>query len=652
MKRSMRPFLSSLVMLILISSAALAQDGSSQHHHVRANVSDIGGGERKHPRHQHGDDHGHLPASQENVELVGKLEVTDVPGRIADVGVLGNFAYLAAFYEPECRDGGVYVVDISDPTKPTNAGFIPTTPGSFVGEGVQGITLSTPSFQGDVLVYNNEICGDGGLGGVSLWDVSDPRNPVPLAEHRGDDSDDGVVNQIHSSLAWQDGNRAFVVLVDDEELRDVDILEITDPRNPVLIAETGITLWPDDEDIQAYGIGDFPASFFHDVQVKRVQGHMIMLLSYWDKGWVLLNVDDPANPQFIRDSDFPDPDPLTGFSPPEGNAHQAEFSHNNRYIIGTTEDFAPFRVERAQVTSGPYAGKEFPAAQSSFAPITDRAPLEGTTYYVGRACDPASVPAAPATFAIALIERGECSFFFTAQNILAAGYDAAITFNTNDPDEFRACELTIDPYVTQDVPFVFVSRSAGYALLGIAYDPATCFSSTAPPLPDIGTQGAEVRVEARFDGWGDVHLLDGQTLAEVGAYAIDEARDTDFAIDFGALSVHEVAVDPSQNLGYLSYYAGGFRVVTFGAFGIKEVGHYITEGGNDFWGVQVYKPQGSADTLILASDRDSGLWIFRYTGTCGGYEGDETCDAPPVPAPVTGPPGSTKLYLPLVQKQP
>ena len=40
------------------------------------------------------------------------------------------------------------------------------------------------------------------------------------------------------------------------------------------------------------------------------------------------------------DSDYPLPDTLfPAFEFPEGNAHQAEFTRNNRWIIGTDEDF-------------------------------------------------------------------------------------------------------------------------------------------------------------------------------------------------------------------------------------------------------------------------------------------------------------------------
>ena len=77
--------------------------------------------------------------------------------------------------------------------------------------------------------------------------------------------------------------------------------------------------------------------------------------------------------------------------------------------------------------------------------------------------------------------------------------------------------------------------------------------------------------------------------------------------------MHEVAVDPYKpNLAYLSYYAGGMRVIEYGLSGLKEVGHHIDEDGNNR-GIEVHKlRQLKKPTVILASDRDSGLWIYQY----------------------------------------
>jgi hypothetical protein len=145
----------------------------------------------------------------------------------------------------------------------------------------------------------------------------------------------------------------------------------------------------------------------------------------------------------------------------------------------------------------------------------------------------------------------------------------------------------------------------------------------AGDAPAIGTVSTErVRATSKFDGWGYAHLYRRQAgkIERVDSYAISEALNPAYAFGFGDLSIHEFATDPTQNLAYISYYAGGVRVVRFGASGITEVGHYIDSGGNNFWGVETFVPGTNAagplkgKRLFAGSDRDHGLWLFRYTG--------------------------------------
>jgi hypothetical protein len=124
-----------------------------------------------------------------------------------------------------------------------------------------------------------------------------------------------------------------------------------------------------------------------------------------------------------------------------------------------------------------------------------------------------------------------------------------------------------------------------------------------------------VRLSSEFDGWGYVHLYrkgEGK-LQELDTYAIPEAHDEDYAEGFGDLSVHEVAMsEQSSDLAYFSYYAGGFRVAEIQGDELAEVGRFIDDGGNNFWGVQVFQEDGKE--YVAASDRDYGLYIFEYTG--------------------------------------
>jgi hypothetical protein len=558
---------------------------------------------------QHGGPGGHLPGSSHNVELVGQADITGAaPGRVADVSAFGNYAYLTVRDPAGCSDAGVAVMDISDPSNPAQVGFIDATEGSFPGEGSQVLDMSTNAFTGQVLVFNNELCAIGGDGGVSLWDVTDPLNPQVLTAHAGDGSPPGAfspLHQIHSAFAWQARSRAFVVIVDNEEVRDVDILEITDPRNPVFLTELDLN---DFGVLQEGVLGD--NSFLHDMTVQRIGSDWVMLLSYWDGGWVQLNVNDPANPVFLRDSDYPLPDSVTGRHYSEGNAHQAEFSPSGKFIIGTDEDFDP-RPFVGTITSGSFTNSVFTFLEGTASrPVAQVAPLQGPTGFLGQACG--AVPPAPSPDTVALIERGGCTFQVKADSARAAGYAAVIVFNLQAGGA-APCQGRVIPIVTTDIPFLFVTRSIGLKFLG-TFDPDV--SPCVQPTPPAGSPSGGVRIEQIFDGWGYVRMLNAGSNAQIDAYTIPEGQDPAFETGFGDLTVHEVAIDRFRDdLAYLSYYSAGIRVLRYTKAGLDEVGHYIDAGGNNFWGVEVHRLPGSDDTLILGSDRDSGLWIFRYTGS-------------------------------------
>jgi hypothetical protein len=584
---------------------------------------------------QHGAPGGHLPGSSLNVELVGSVNVSgatgiDKPGHIADVAVSGNYAYLAArrLNTNPCGPGGVYVIDISNPATPTEVGFIAFPPHSYPGEGMQVISLNTPKFKGDILVTNNENCGTNParVGGMSIYDVTNPLAPVPLAVGKGDTNNGALVRarQIHSVFAWQDGKRAFAIIVDNEEVTDVDIMEITDPANPTHIAEVSILNWPDAHSPLANG----EAVFLHDMVVKKVNSDYLALLSYWDAGWIVLNVNNPASPVFINDSNYPDPEPLLGFSPPEGNAHQGEWSHNNKFIIGTDEDFSPSRLS-FEVTSGPNAGFYGGGQFSWTVPIGESNPFVGSTVWGGSGCeedvngntisDRLEVPSQVSTGAdIVVFTRGTC-FFKKVESGQLAGYSKVIimqshggTRNGLTPNGFTCGAQGHAFPITASA--ICIGHRAGHLLFNDA--PEYTSQPEGSDMPPIGTLGESVSANATFDGWGTIHLLDGKTLEEIDNYSISEAIDPAYATGFGTMSIHEVAMDKALNLGYLSWYDAGIRVVSFGPDGIQEVGHYIDANGNDFWGVEAHRLPGdpTETTYILASDRDSGLWIFKYTG--------------------------------------
>src|SRR5919204_2872511 len=195
--------------------------------------------------HQHGTEEGHLhpEGSHSNVQLIGKLKLKNVvPEKIADVGVFKGYAYLAAWGVVTCKYNGVHVVDVRDPANPKEAAFIASKEGSYPGEGIQALHIDTPAYNGDILVSNNEKCKDAaGFGGMNIYDISKPASPTPLVEGIGDFTVTGQgkkdAHEIHSVFAWDAGAKAYAVIVDNEEGTDVDIVDISDPKNASLLVE-------------------------------------------------------------------------------------------------------------------------------------------------------------------------------------------------------------------------------------------------------------------------------------------------------------------------------------------------------------------------------------------------------------------------------
>ena len=612
---------------------------------------------------QHGSDDRHLPPTRKHVEVVSKLEpLSQGPvgeAQIADVAVYNGFAYLQSGWNCEAGKGGFYVIDIRNPAAPVEVNFTPALPSNYHGEGAQVITMTTPSFSGDVLAVNNESCpGATQGGGFDLYDVSNPANPVPLVQGFGDFGPEGSLtgpdtkaNENHSIYIWDAGDKAYAAIVDNEELHDVDIFDITNPRAPQPVREydlfdTAPEAFSDDANVGT--------AFLHDMVVKNVGGSFKMLASYWDAGYIQLNADDPANLVYEGDSDFGGSDPLTGFNPPEGNAHYSEYSFDNRFFLTGEEDFAPFRVEFVDIEN--VGRRDAAMVPGGVAPnfLPDEI-LNGPTAYVGYACDGSAPVPTPTSLGmtkddpdeefIAVVQRGPafdpdedydgdgvtnndpddaCFPGDKAENIAVKGWDAALYVNRHPASGDAADDGVNCGSGGFDRAFVAVctTHEAFHELFGqtpnftVPYDDSD--GGTPDEGPGIGEQGEKITAEGLFDGWGYMSMYsttrdENGKFPLVDAHAIKESLNQAYAFGFGDLSIHEQAADPTEPLSYSAYYSGGMRVFSFEAGKITEQGAFIDEGGNDMWGVEQFTT-ANGERLFAGSDRDFGLYVFRYTG--------------------------------------
>jgi hypothetical protein len=608
---------------------------------------------------QHGPTEGHLPPTSANVNLVGKLKLTNFAGDISDVSATqapnGRWYAYIGDWGAKCQTGGVHVVDVSDPANPTKVGFLNSGGTAYVTEGVQALSIATPAFTGDILVVSNEWClprSNPKLnpGGFTIWDITDPTNPRRLVDGFGDfDLHGNRANESHSAIAWntEDGD-AYLAAIDNEELEDVDLFEITDPRNPTLLAETSVP----GVNVDAYG----QEKTSHDFDVLQFpDGSWHLMVSDWDAGWIDLDVTDPANPAIVGDFDYAECDQVIPTAcPPEGNAHQGEWNSDASVFVGTDEDLSPFRLPVA-VTSGPLAGQNFDAGEFGFTKPVATFPdgrVNGLTVFGGYGCpddtaeipDPSVLgPLGPDEEAIIVFQRGPvgdgnhphdaCFFSDKIRAGEEAGYDVVLVANHHAGADGGALA---DAFFCGGQGSPVLGTAAGLCVghrfmheaFGTTPDYTFPYPEPAPSEPTAGALGPCIEAESEFDGWGYARLVDTSTPSapnEVGQFAIPQTDDPDFAVGFGDVDVHEVEVprgDPNEGgpnvdddkLAYFAWYSGGFRVMDFtDPANPVEAGRYIDPAGNNFWGVALAEDQ-NGDRIVLNSDRDYGLFIFRYTG--------------------------------------
>lgn len=291
------------------------------------------------------------PPSAKGLKIIGKNNFGK-SGFNSDVWSLRQTSYVGTWgvFGVACPNDGTKVIDISTPSSPQLVDLIPAPPGTQTND-VKARRVNTGSFEGDVLVVSNEDCDpSGGARGFEVWDVTDPANAQFLSRfgpvHAVDE--EPFLSQIgfgvHNTFIYKQGGRVFVFTVVDfaeifqflngvprqQMVGDLRIVEITDPTNPVQIADWGA--------IKNLGLNPFttgppgdddPFSFLHDVWVKDD----IAYLSWWDAGLILLDVSDPSDPQFLGRLTYP--------AGAEGNTHVAVPVKDGAVTAIGDEDFEP-----------------------------------------------------------------------------------------------------------------------------------------------------------------------------------------------------------------------------------------------------------------------------------------------------------------------
>jgi hypothetical protein len=509
---------------------------------------------------------------------------------------------------------GVDIIDISDPAHPVKLSSTLERTGTSM-EDMQAIGIAGR----DVLAAGLQSCpgvpGDN-LRGLELYDITDPANPEPLSFFEvgpGVPFHPGVHE--FDLTKTPDGRTLALLAVPfleafsatppdfDDGLGEVLIVDISDPADPQLLSDWGVLQEP------ALGLdfylasarGLVPQVFAHSVRANT--NGTRAYVSYWDAGFIILDISDPADPVYLGHTEYP--------AGAEGNAHSVVDVRGGNVLVGADEDFSPFALTFEVAAPEAVAGA-YPAAEAFFTPPIAEVPLIGALVHVGRGCPPDTPGLDPAgdpylgdpAGKIALIERGACAFDNKVAWAQLRGAIGAVVYDTqpglvsmggNNP------VLTGSPDVIGTeivIPALSIEQQTGLTLVA-----------------ELGAgELVEVAAASEFVGWGFLRVFDigdPSMPVEIGTFATDNTFDPEVAAH-GIWSVHNPEV--RGHTLYASWYSDGVRVIDISQPSRpREIGFWAGEGAPedappvDIWSVV---PHGD---LLLASDRNHGLYILRTT---------------------------------------
>ena len=303
------------------------------------------------------DSGGNNTAQAFNMEVVGH---NDLGGRgfNADVWVHKGYAYVGQWgfgdwaagskdrFCPQDSNPSALILDARDPTNPQVVGRLQNPPNTSI-EDIVVYTAQYGAFRGhDIAAGGIQYCGDSRYDanadrGLMLWDVTDPASPVQIGylntgccthgvhefevQHRADLRRTFAYASVPTSR-YPDSNTASGYH-DQNGDGDFRLFDITDPAHPVQVSDWGI------QDIG----GPFYAGQGCDADPNYGHGAepsddgKLVFVSYWDSGFIALDLTNPAQPVFKGRTVYP--------ANADGDAHSASYDDARKLLFSADEDF-------------------------------------------------------------------------------------------------------------------------------------------------------------------------------------------------------------------------------------------------------------------------------------------------------------------------
>ncbi len=247
---------------------------------------------------------------------------------------------------PTGPDSGVAVIDVHDPANPTRIATLQNPVGTSA-EDVAAYTAPFGPMAGrDIAAVGIQVCGgsryDTSLQrGLQLFDVTNPASPVELAlldsgccargvhefevQHRADLGRTFAYASVPASRYPDDLSSSG--FRDELGRGDFRLFDITDPAHPFEVSDWGVQ---DAGGPWSEGLGCDPdANYGHSAE-PTADGTAVFV-SYWDSGFIKLDLTNPANPVMVGRTVYP--------PEADGDGHSSQYDEARGLLFAADEDF-------------------------------------------------------------------------------------------------------------------------------------------------------------------------------------------------------------------------------------------------------------------------------------------------------------------------
>ena len=571
----------------------------------------------------------------ENFEVLSHLKLK---GRTPDADVFlfdhrsgGRHAYVGSTGFP-CTARGVRIIQTERPRAPRVVARAASRPGT----SAEDVVVARIGDR-DVMAAGIQPCGDEGVGGLALFDVTRPSDPRALSFLRV------PAFGVHElDVAVRPDGRALALLAvpfaeagpifgEPSAGGDFRIVDITRPRRPIALSDFGLigdsTLADfsggEEVDVPFRGLGYGTEHLAHSA--RATDEGMTAYVSYWDAGVLKFDISDPAAPVLLGRTGYP--------LEAEGNAHSLVpyDAGGERYIVQNDEDMvpAPTLIATSTATGATeYAGSELFWLQTTLAQSGE---TTGEVFDAGAGCTTASFDGAQGKLALVDLHDGFLSSGFPPCEmhdqirLAAAEGAAALVLNWLEPtDPFP---FPPEPAFAQEI----VDSAPEMPVALIADNDGMADAIRSRP----GGGPVQMTLTPQEPSWGYIRIFRESGATDINGDGVPEYEEVGSFSDLpdvvgnaapppGEYMVHNTEMNGTR--AYSSWYSHGIVAldmtdpaapVKVGQFRRSSTRREVVFGPEGFpftWGVAIDPATGH----VYASDMRSGLWILKPTGPAAG----------------------------------